>query len=237
MYGDDARKCQSGCKYSKTDTVASQENFTGSNVSVIPRSAEKCFIQPTGPVLQATNNHSFNFHTSLYAIWTPINQNLNMAESLDPNSKQPFKTTNSATEFDTELFQTDIRELSQELPEHADDPHPVQDDTHGFLPEHATASRKIRDKRKRKTPKSTAVNQQKPSQSVTQPGNPKHHLLLWRITRRKHQLNHNNPLPVPKLYNFTRNTIRYNTLWRLMSALITPYFTITITKMKGVKNE
>ncbi|KAM3181597.1 hypothetical protein ACTXT7_014053 [Hymenolepis weldensis] len=122
-------------------------------------------VQPTGPVLQATNNHPFNFHTSLYAIWTPTNQDLNMAESLDPNCKLPFKTTNSATEFDTELFQTDIRELSQELPEHADDPNPVQDDTHGFLPENATASRKIRDKRKRKTPKTTAVNQQKPSQS------------------------------------------------------------------------
>ncbi|KAM3170958.1 hypothetical protein ACTXT7_017571 [Hymenolepis weldensis] len=177
MYGDDSKKCQSGCKYPKTDIVASQENFTGSNVSIIPLSAEKCFLQPTGP--------------------TPINQDLNMAESLDPNCKQPFKTTNSAIEFETELFQTDIRELSQELPEHADDPNHVQDDTHGFLPEHAIASRKVRDKRKRKTPKSTAVNQ---------PGNPKHHLLLWRITRRKYQLNHNNPLPVPKLYNFTRKS-------------------------------
>ncbi|KAM3173150.1 hypothetical protein ACTXT7_013064 [Hymenolepis weldensis] len=67
------------------------------------------------------------------------------------NCKQSFKITNSATEFDTELFQTDIRELSQGLPEHADDPNSVQDDTH-FLPENATASRKIRDKRKRKTP-------------------------------------------------------------------------------------
>ncbi|KAM3184091.1 hypothetical protein ACTXT7_009071 [Hymenolepis weldensis] len=43
-----------------------------------------------------------------------------MAKSLDP----PSKTTISATEFDTELFQTDIRELSQELPENADDSNP-----------------------------------------------------------------------------------------------------------------
>ncbi|KAM3170955.1 hypothetical protein ACTXT7_017580 [Hymenolepis weldensis] len=40
---------------------------------------------------------------------------------------------------------------TQELPEHADDSNPVQDDFHGFLPEHAVASHKIRDKRTRKT--------------------------------------------------------------------------------------
>ncbi|KAM3184010.1 hypothetical protein ACTXT7_009218 [Hymenolepis weldensis] len=82
-----------------------------------------------------------------------------MAESLDLNFKQPSKTTNSATEFDTELFQTNTRELSQELSGHADDSNPVQDNFHNFLPEHA--SRKTRDKRKRKTPQSTAVNRQK----------------------------------------------------------------------------
>ncbi|VUZ55327.1 unnamed protein product [Hymenolepis diminuta] len=38
--------------------------------------------------------------------------------------------------------------------------------------------RKSRGKRKRKTPKSTAVNQQKPSQSVTQHRSPKYQLLL-----------------------------------------------------------
>ncbi|KAM3181481.1 hypothetical protein ACTXT7_014294 [Hymenolepis weldensis] len=166
MYGDDARKYQPGCKYPKTDTVTSQENFIGSRVSVIPRSAENCFLQPTGPVLQATSNHLFNSHTSLYAIWTPINQDLNMAESLDPNCKQSFKITNSATEFDTELFQTDIRELSQELPEHTDDSNPVQDGIHDFLPEHVTASIKTRDKRKRKPPKSTATTRINPTKAI-----------------------------------------------------------------------
>ncbi|VUZ47866.1 unnamed protein product [Hymenolepis diminuta] len=49
MYGDDAKKCQSGCKYPKTVTIISQGNFTGSNASVIPRSAEKCFFSQSGP--------------------------------------------------------------------------------------------------------------------------------------------------------------------------------------------
>ncbi|VUZ49861.1 unnamed protein product [Hymenolepis diminuta] len=178
MHGDGATKCQPGCRYPKTDTIISQGNFTGSNASVVPRPAEKCFLQPTGLALQATSNQFFNPHTSLYAIWIPINQDLNMTESLNLNCKQPSKITNSATEFNTELFRADIRELSQGLPEHADDPNPVQDDIRDFLPEHATASRKSRDKRKRKTPKSTAVNQQKPFQSVTQHRNPKHQLLL-----------------------------------------------------------
>ncbi|KAM3175444.1 hypothetical protein ACTXT7_008526 [Hymenolepis weldensis] len=142
----------------------------------------------------------------LSAIWTSINQDLKMTESLNLNCKQPSKTTNSATEFDTELFQTDIQELSQELPEHAYGSSPVQDDIHDFLPEHATASHKTRDKRKRETPKSTAVNQQKPSPSVTQHRNPKHELLLWRITRRQHYLNHTNPLLVLKSHNFTRES-------------------------------
>ncbi|VUZ46364.1 unnamed protein product [Hymenolepis diminuta] len=168
MHGDDAKKCQPGCKYPKTDTIISQGNFTDSNVSVIPHSAEKCFLQPTDPVLQATSNHLFNCHTSPYAIWTPISQNLNMAESLDLNSKQPSKITNSATEFDTEFFQRDIREPSQELSEHTNDSNLVRDASYDFLSKHAVASRKSRGKRKRKTPKSTAVNQQKPSQSVTQ---------------------------------------------------------------------
>ncbi|VUZ40853.1 unnamed protein product [Hymenolepis diminuta] len=178
MYGDDAKKCQPGCKYPKADTIISQGNFTGSNVSVIPRSAEKCFLQPTDPVLQATSNHLFNCHTSLYVIWTPINQDLNMTESLDLNCKQPSKIINSVTEFDTELFQTDIRELFQEFSEHADDSNLVRDDSYDFLPEHTATSRKSRGKRKRKTPKSTAVNQQKPSQSVTQHRNSKYQLLF-----------------------------------------------------------
>ncbi|VUZ39681.1 unnamed protein product [Hymenolepis diminuta] len=148
MYGDDAKKCQPSCKYPKTDTIISQGNVTGSNSSAIP-------LQPTSLVLQATNNHLFNPHTALYAIWAPINQDLNMAESLNLNCKQPSKTINSAMVFDTELFQTDIRELL----ERADDSYLVKDDIHDFLPEHAAASRKTRDKRKRKTPKSTAVNQ------------------------------------------------------------------------------
>ncbi|VUZ55625.1 unnamed protein product [Hymenolepis diminuta] len=100
-----------------------------------------------------------------------------MAESLDHNCKQPPKITNSSTEFDTELFQTDIQELSQELPEHADDSNLVRDDGYDFLLEHATASRKSRGKRKKKTPKSTAVNHQKPS--VTQHRSPKYQLLLY----------------------------------------------------------
>ncbi|VUZ57079.1 unnamed protein product [Hymenolepis diminuta] len=150
--------CQSGCKYPKTDTIISQGNFTGSNVSVIPRSAEKCFLQPTGPVLQATSNHLFYCHTSLYGIWTPINQDLNMTEPLELNCKQPSKIIKSATEFDTELFQTDIRELSQEFSEHADDSDLIRDDSYDFLPEHAAASGKSRGKRKRKIPKSIAVN-------------------------------------------------------------------------------
>ncbi|KAM3183231.1 hypothetical protein ACTXT7_010753 [Hymenolepis weldensis] len=95
-----------------------------------------------------------------------------MTESLNLNCKQPSKTISSATEFDTKLFQTDIRELSQELPEHADGYNPLQDDIHDFLPEHATTSRKTRDKRKRKTPKSTAVNQQKPEREQTTRINP-----------------------------------------------------------------
>ncbi|VUZ47885.1 unnamed protein product [Hymenolepis diminuta] len=135
-------------------------------------------LSSTHPVLQATCNHLFNCHASLYAIWTPINQDLKMVESLDLNCKQPSKITNSATEFDTELFQTDIRGLSQEFSEHADDSNLIRDDSYDFLPEHAAASGKSRGKRKRKTPKSTAVNQQKPSQSVTQHGSCKYQLLL-----------------------------------------------------------
>ncbi|VUZ53233.1 unnamed protein product [Hymenolepis diminuta] len=94
-----------------------------------------------------------------------INQDLNMAESLDPNCKQPSKTIHSVMEFDTELFQIHIRELFQEFPELSDDSTPVQDDIHNFLPEHITASHKTRDKSKRKAPKFTAANQRKPSQT------------------------------------------------------------------------
>ncbi|VUZ45164.1 unnamed protein product, partial [Hymenolepis diminuta] len=177
IYGDDAKICQPGCKYLKTDTIISKGNFTGSNVIVIPRSEEKCFLQPTGLALQATKNHFFNPHTSLFVISTPVNQDLNMAEFLNLNCKQLSKITNSATEFDTELFQTDIRELSQELPEHVDDSNLVRDDSYDFLPEHTTASHKSRGKRKKKTSKSTAVNHQKPSQSVTQHRTPKYQLL------------------------------------------------------------
>ncbi|VUZ47299.1 unnamed protein product [Hymenolepis diminuta] len=74
---DDARKRQPGCKYPKT----SQGNFTGSNVSVIPRSAEKCIVQPIGSALQSTSNH---FSISLCYL-DPHNQDLNIAESLDLN--------------------------------------------------------------------------------------------------------------------------------------------------------
>ncbi|KAM3178223.1 hypothetical protein ACTXT7_002985 [Hymenolepis weldensis] len=95
---------------------------------------------------------------------TIFNCDLNKAESLDPNCKQPSKTINSVTEFDTELFQTDIRELLQELLELADDSTPVQDDIHNFLLEHFTVSRKTRDKSRRKIPKLAAANQRKKSQ-------------------------------------------------------------------------
>ncbi|KAM3171958.1 hypothetical protein ACTXT7_015541 [Hymenolepis weldensis] len=121
IYGDDAKKCQPGCKYPKTDTITSQE-------------------------------------------------------------------------------------LSQELPEHPDDSNLVHDDIRDFLPKHATAFSMIRGRRKRKAPKSTTVNQQKMSQSVTQHRSPKHQLLLWRITRRKRDVNHTNPLLVPKPHNFTRKS-------------------------------
>ncbi|KAM3187366.1 hypothetical protein ACTXT7_002475 [Hymenolepis weldensis] len=45
---------------------------------------------------------------------------------------------------------------------------PLKEDIHDFLLEHATIPRKTRDKRRRKTPKPIAANQQKPSQSATQ---------------------------------------------------------------------
>ncbi|KAM3173837.1 hypothetical protein ACTXT7_011769 [Hymenolepis weldensis] len=213
------KKCQPGCKYPKTDTITSQGNFTGSNVSVIPRSAEKCFLQPTDLALQATSSHFFNPHMSLYAIWTSLNQNLKVTECLGLNCNQPSRTTNSATEID--LFQTDIQELSQELPEHADDSIAVQHDIHGFLPEHATTSSKTRDKRKKKIPKSTAVNQLKPSQSVTQHRSPKHRLLLLRVTRRQHYLKHTNPLLVCKPHNFTRkSSLRGSILQKRSPSLI-----------------
>ncbi|KAM3180143.1 hypothetical protein ACTXT7_016881 [Hymenolepis weldensis] len=75
------------------------------------------------------------------------------------------------TKFDTELFQIDTQELSQELPEHADVTIPVQDYFHDFLPEHDTASPKTRDKPKRKTPKSTAVKQRPNQSSNTEASN------------------------------------------------------------------
>ncbi|KAM3177647.1 hypothetical protein ACTXT7_004128 [Hymenolepis weldensis] len=69
------------------------------------------------------------------------------------NCKQPYITTNSATEFDAEVFRTDIRKLSQEFPVLADDSNPAQDDIRDFLPELVTTSHKARGKRKRKIPK------------------------------------------------------------------------------------
>ncbi|VUZ45051.1 unnamed protein product [Hymenolepis diminuta] len=36
MYGDDAKKCQPACKYSKTGTITSQGNFAGSNAALSP---------------------------------------------------------------------------------------------------------------------------------------------------------------------------------------------------------
>ncbi|VUZ54469.1 unnamed protein product, partial [Hymenolepis diminuta] len=68
-----AKKCHSGCTYSKTDTIASQRNSIGSEVSIISLSAVKCFLHRTGLTLQATSNHFFSLHTLLYAIWAPIN--------------------------------------------------------------------------------------------------------------------------------------------------------------------
>ncbi|VUZ41615.1 unnamed protein product, partial [Hymenolepis diminuta] len=43
MYEGNAKKCQPDCKYPKTDTIVSQRNSIGSEVSVIPHSVEKCF--------------------------------------------------------------------------------------------------------------------------------------------------------------------------------------------------
>ncbi|VUZ38647.1 unnamed protein product [Hymenolepis diminuta] len=82
-------------------------------------------------------------------------------------------TSNFATtEFDIELSQTDIRELSRKLLELAGDSNSVQEDIHNTLPEDTTSSCKARDKQKGKTPKPTATKKQKPSQSAAQNRSP-----------------------------------------------------------------
>lgn len=150
----------------------------GSEVSIIPRSAERCFLQSNSVALQATSNYFFQPPYTALCYLDPVNQDLNMAESPDLNCKQSSKTINSLTEFDTELFQTDIRELFRELPELADDSTPVQDDIHNFLPEPVTASPVRHETRAR--------GRHQNSLERTNENRPKHKLLLRRITRRQH---------------------------------------------------
>ncbi|KAM3182707.1 hypothetical protein ACTXT7_011774 [Hymenolepis weldensis] len=66
------------------------------------------FNLPAWPCKRQTITFSIAKHLFLL-FGPPINQDLNMAESLNLNCKQPSKTTNSAMEFETELLQTNIR--------------------------------------------------------------------------------------------------------------------------------
>nr|CDS33075.1 hypothetical protein HmN_000089200 [Hymenolepis microstoma] len=167
-YGNDAKKCQPGCNYSRIDSAISKLYPTCSKVSVFSRSAEDAFFNPFNTIKQ---------------------QDLDMAESIEPNYQQSSTMVNPVKEFDTKIFQTDIQEPSKELPELADDTSSICVDIHNFPSDHSSSSTKKRERRKRKTPKSTATNQENLSKSVTQ-----HHLLLWRLARRQRFLIHANPL-------------------------------------------
>ncbi|VUZ46873.1 unnamed protein product [Hymenolepis diminuta] len=140
----------------------------------------KMLTSPCQPGPASDKRPFFNLHTPLYAIWTPINQDMNMAESLDPNYRQPSKTSISVAEF--------------ELLEFANDSNSVQEDIHGFLSEHTTASHKTRRaKREDKLTKIVPIGH--PTQESQ---------ILWRITKSQHYLIHASPLLALKSYIFTR---------------------------------
>nr|CDS35261.1 hypothetical protein HmN_001014200 [Hymenolepis microstoma] len=65
---------------------------------------------------------------------------------------------NPVKEFDIELFQTDTRKPSKELPDLFDGFNPLHVDIHNFLPEHSSIPIKGGDKLKMKAAKPTAAN-------------------------------------------------------------------------------
>nr|CDS35247.1 hypothetical protein HmN_001012600 [Hymenolepis microstoma]CUU99537.1 hypothetical transcript [Hymenolepis microstoma] len=87
-------------------------------------------------------------------------QDLIIVDPFESNCQQSSMIANPMKESGIELFQTDSQELSKEPSDLADDSNPEKVDIYDFLPEHSTASLKTREKRKRTTPKPTAVNQQ-----------------------------------------------------------------------------
>nr|CDS28242.1 hypothetical protein HmN_000805800 [Hymenolepis microstoma] len=173
------------CNYPWFDSGISKSNTTGPEVSVIPRSAEKCFLQPIDLTVYTTNNQFTRFYTPLPSIYTIEHQDLNTSGSLDPNCHQSSTMVNPVEEIDRELVQTETRDLSKELPDLADESRSINGDTHNLLSEYSTISTKKRNKRNEKMAKPTAENQQNICKSVTQNRRLKHKVLLWRFARRQ----------------------------------------------------
>nr|CDS33350.1 hypothetical protein HmN_000508900 [Hymenolepis microstoma] len=140
-YGDDVKKCHPGFKYPKVDSAISKKHPTGSQVSVIPCSAEKCFLQPIDLILHAVNSHFPNFHTFLSSAYNITRQNLNMSESLEPNCQQSSMRVNSVKEFDTEAFRMEAREPSKEFPDLANNFNSIYGEIHNFPRKHSITSR------------------------------------------------------------------------------------------------
>nr|CDS28686.1 hypothetical protein HmN_000030400 [Hymenolepis microstoma] len=65
---DNSKKCRPGCKYPKIDSA-----IRSPEVSVIPRSAEECFLQPIDLTLHAKNNHLFQTFIPLPLQMMPSN--------------------------------------------------------------------------------------------------------------------------------------------------------------------
>nr|CDS27282.1 hypothetical protein HmN_000731800 [Hymenolepis microstoma] len=169
-YGDDIKKCQSGCNYlspslSRADLAFSKFNPNGQQVTIIPRSAKNAFFSPpTHPSDHLPSEEQPSFKL-VATSWTW--QNL---LSLIANNPQRWSIQRrNSMQSRYKLIQTDTRELTIELPNLADGSSSIHEDIQNLLPEHSTIPTNQRNKCKReKTSKATASNRQSLSKSVAQ---------------------------------------------------------------------
>nr|CDS35019.1 hypothetical protein HmN_000979500 [Hymenolepis microstoma]CUU98117.1 hypothetical transcript [Hymenolepis microstoma] len=79
------------------------------------------FFKPTDQILRSTIKH----------------QDLDRAESIEPNCQRSSTMVNPVKEFNTELLSNDISELFKELPDLVKDSISIRGDIHNFLLDHS----------------------------------------------------------------------------------------------------
>nr|CDS30668.1 hypothetical protein HmN_000303200 [Hymenolepis microstoma] len=96
-YGNYAKKCQPGCNCPRIDSAISKPKATGPEVSIITRSAEKCF-QPFDLTIHATNNQFRSFYRFFPSFCIIKHQDSNTIEPLDPYCQQSSTMVNAVKE-------------------------------------------------------------------------------------------------------------------------------------------